>query len=172
ELFLPTFNNLAGKALAVDYFGSGFFLLAAFVLLLFIGLGAGAYPSFYLSSFEPAKVLKGGIIKGGAGNRFLRSGLVVFQFAISIILIVGTVIIYKQINYIQNKSLGFDKEQVLVIRETGGLGSQIRSFKEELKRHPLILDATISRFLPVGSIRNNNPLYTGAVPQEENSVSM
>ncbi len=172
ELFLPAFNNLAGKSLSVNYLGNGFFVVAALVLLLFIGLVAGAYPSFYLSSFEPAKVLKGGVVKGGAGNRFLRSGLVVFQFAISIMLIVGTVIIYKQIDYIQNKSLGFNKEQVLVLRETYGLGSQIQSFKNELVKHPQILNATISGFLPVGSIRNNNPLYSGAVPQEENSVAM
>lgn len=172
ELFLPVFNNLAAKSLSVNYLENGFFILAALLLVLFIGLVAGAYPSFYLSSFEPAKVLKGGIVKGGAGNRFLRSGLVVFQFAISIILIIGTVVIYKQITYIQKKSLGFNKEQVLILHEAYGLGSKIQSFKEELLAHPQILNGTISGFLPVSSNRNNNPLYAGSVPQEENSVSM
>lgn len=172
ELFLPAFNNLASKSLAVNYLENGFFMLAAVVLVLFIGVVAGAYPSFYLSSFEPAKVLKGGIIKGGSGNRFLRSGLVIFQFAVSIVLIVGTVIIYKQITYIQNKSLGFNKEQVIVLHETYGLGNKIQSFKEELLAHPQIVSGTISGFLPVSSSRNNTPLYAGSVPQESNSVSM
>lgn len=172
EFFLPFFNNLSGKSLAVNYFENGEFIFAAIFLVLLIGFLAGAYPSFFLSSFEPARVLKGGLVKGSSNSKMLRSGLVIFQFSISVILIVGTLIIYKQLHYIQNKALGFNKEQVIVLHEADGLGDQIESFKDELLNDPQILNATISSFLPVYSDRNNNPFYKGSVPSKENSVSM
>lgn len=171
ELFLPAFNNMAGKSLEIHYFDAAF-LLSAFVLVLLIGLFAGAYPAFFLSSFKPAEVLKGGLLSGSARSNIMRSGLVVFQFIISIVLIVGTAIIYKQLRYIQNKSLGFNKEQVIVLHNVFGLGNQLTSFKEELLQSTAIVSATISGYLPVSSSRSSTLFFTGGTPTKDNSISM
>ena len=114
---LPAFGKLAGKELQFSKIASPQILPIIILLPFVVGLLAGSYPAFYLSKFNPAMIIKGKIHSSQKGGK-LRSSLVVFQFATSVILIVGTLIIYKQLNYIQNTNLGYQKDQVLVINDT------------------------------------------------------
>ena len=98
---------------------------------LLVGLLAGSYPAFFLSSFQPINVLKGKI-STGARRSYLRGSLVVFQFATSIFLIIGTIVVYRQLNYIQDKKIGFNKDQVLIINGTSALGEKSAAFKNEV----------------------------------------
>lgn len=154
---LNPFNELAGKTLAMP-FTNPLFFLSLLGSALIIGLLAGLYPSFYLSAFEPIKVLKGKLSKGAKGS-WLRSGLVVLQFAISIGLIVGTLVVYQQMDYIQNKSLGFDKEQVLLIQDTYILDEQLSSFRNALKNLPETKNATLSSYTPLEGGRRNSVTF-------------
>jgi putative ABC transport system permease protein len=122
-LLLPMFNQLAGKSLHADALFSGRFLTVLILLVLLVGCLAGSYPAFYLSSFQPIDVLKGKIAAGFKSS-WLRSSLVVFQFFISIGLIVSTLVIYRQLHYIRNKEVGFNRDQVLVIHNTWLLGRE------------------------------------------------
>ena len=147
-MLLPMFNQLAGKSLHPDVLFSGRFLPILLLLVLVVGCLAGSYPAFYLSSFQPIHVLKGKIAAGLRSSR-LRSGLVVFQFFISIGLIVSTLVIYRQLHYIRNKEVGFNRDQVLVIHNTWSLG---RDGTTDLRRNLLTLagvtDATVTPDLP------------------------
>ena len=171
-LALPSFNELSGRELSLP-FGDHFFwgLLAA--AALFIGLLAGIYPSFFLSAFKPVNVLKGKLALGMKSGA-VRSVLVVFQFAISIILIIATIAINRQLGFIQNKKIGFNKDQVIIIKDAYGMGSQLQSFKEEVLKDSRILNGTISGFLPVsGTNRNDNTWWPeGTQPTQENMVSL
>src|SRR5579859_3749852 len=120
-LLLPMLNQLAGKSLHPDVLFSGRFLPLLILLVLLVGCLAGSYPAFYLSSFQPIHVLKGKIATGFKSS-WLRNSLVVFQFFISIGLIVCTLVIYRQLHYIRNKEVGFNRDQVLVIHDTWSLG--------------------------------------------------
>jgi putative ABC transport system permease protein len=114
EIALPLFNSLAERQLSLNYFRSSWLIPGLAGLALVVGLLAGCYPAFFLSSFRPVRVLKGGWSTTASGSGFRRV-LVVAQFVISITLIIGTIIIYNQIDFMKNKKLGFDKEHVLVI---------------------------------------------------------
>ncbi len=146
EILLPLFNLLAGKSLHTGYFNNFEAIPAVIFTILFLGLLAGGYPAFFLSSFRPAVVLssKLNIFK----RSWLRSILVVFQFAISIILLIGTFIVYSQMQFIQNKKLGFDKEHVLVIQRAWALENNTKAFKEELLKNSGIISASNSDNLP------------------------
>jgi putative ABC transport system permease protein len=147
---LSLFNQITGKDVhAGALFSSR--LLPFLVLLVFIvGCIAGSYPAFYLSSFKPIQVLKG-TAASGFKRSSLRSILVVFQFFISIILIIGTIVIYHQLNYIRNRKIGYDRDQVLVLHNTYYLDRQIKTFREELLKMPGVVNATISSDLPTSS---------------------
>jgi putative ABC transport system permease protein len=150
-VLLPMFNQLAGKEL---HAGSLFTLrfLSILVLLVFlVGCLAGSYPAFYLSSFQPILVLKGKIASGLKGS-MLRSVLVVGQFVISIGLIISTIVIYNQLNYIRSRETGFDRDQVLVIHNAYLAGDPVKTFRKELTQLTGVADATLSGDLPtVGS---------------------
>ncbi len=153
-LLMPMFNRLSGKSLSVPFLEISFLplLLGGAIVT---GILAGLYPSFYLSAFQPVKVLKGKLSLGSKSG-WLRSGLVVFQFAISIGLIVGTVVVYQQMSFIQNKNLGFNKDQVLLIEDTNTIFDQLPEFKNALKTLPEAKNATISSYLPLdGGNRNS-----------------
>ena len=165
---IPYFNNLSGKLLELS-FTQNFTLLFSMVgIILFVGLLAGSYPAFFISAFRPVEVLKGKI-KAGAKSGLLRSSLVIFQFAASIIMIIGTIVVYNQLNYVQNKKLGYNKEQVLIIRDAFILGDQIESFKNEVIQSSEIVKATVSSHLPTPSSRNGSVVFPEGQVQDENS---
>lgn len=169
---LPFFNSISGKELTPAVFFTPLNITLIVLVPLVVGILAGSYPAFYLSSFQPIKVLKGKL-STGVRKSSLRSGLVIFQFATSIILIIGTVIIYRQLNYIQTKKLGFNKEQVLVVKNTRELGSNNESFKNEVARLTGVKSAAYMGFLPVAnSSRNDNSFSKDAVMDAKNGFSM
>lgn len=158
-VLLPLFNEMSGKELALSAHTLTWLLPSLIGAVLFIGFLAGAYPAFFLSAFQPIEVLKGKLATGFKGS-FLRSFLVVFQFSISIFLIIGTLVIYNQLKYIHNKSLGFDRTQVLVVKNTNVLGNQAKILKQDIKQLPGVINATMSTYLPTGEDR----LKTGLFP--------
>ena len=149
---LPWFNEISGKSLAQSSLLSPLVLSAIIILPVLTGILAGIYPALFLSRFMPHEILKGHVASAKKKGAF-RSILVVFQFASSVILITGTVIIYSQINYIKNKNLGFQKDQILTINDAYNLGSNIESFKNEMLKNPGVQSATVTGFLPVSSRR-------------------
>jgi putative ABC transport system permease protein len=130
-LVLPSFNNLVDKHHSLDF--TGLLPVALLGIALLVGFLAGSYPAFALSSFNPVVVMKGNFTSNVKGT-WLRNGLVVFQFFISIVLIVGTMVVAEQMQYMQNKSLGYDKEQMLVVERVFALENNARIFTEEVKR--------------------------------------
>jgi putative ABC transport system permease protein len=168
---LPYFNSLAGKSITFPL-DNPLFWLTLVILTIVIGILAGIYPAFFLSAFKPATILQGKISKGSRSS-LIRSILVVFQFAISIMLLIGTAAVYNQLNYIQHKKLGFNKDQVIVVDDAYVLDNQIYSFRDELIKNPMIQSGTISGFLPVSnSSRSNNTFWTKGQMTMDNSVNM
>ncbi len=169
---LPLFNELARKELSLP-FGSGIFWLAIAACALFTGVLAGVYPSLFLSAFKPVSVLKGNVALGTKSG-IVRGALVVFQFWISIVLVVGTIAVNRQLDYIQTKKIGFNKDQVIVIHDAYALKDQLQSFKEEVEKDSHIQSGTVSSFLPVdGSSRSDNSYWPeGKSPTEDNMVSI
>jgi putative ABC transport system permease protein len=147
ELFLPVFNSLIGKKITTPGLAEWYFLPGLIFAAIAVGILAGSYPAFLLSSFQPVKVLKGKLHPNSRG-RIFRNALVVFQFTISIILFIGTMVIYNQLNYMRFKKLGFDKEQLVVIHSADKLGTEQQAFKNELIRNTNIVTATYSDCLP------------------------
>jgi putative ABC transport system permease protein len=152
---LPLFNNITGKALSLNFAENTWLLPSLLLLGLITGFIAGSYPAFFLSSFNPATVLKGKLV-AGKKTGWLRSGLVVFQFCISIVLIVGTAVVYLQLSYIQNKNLGYEKERVLILPETYLLGQKEAILKQKIKADTRVLNVTSSGYLPAGPSNGNN----------------
>ncbi len=169
-LLLPFFNTLAAKSLVFP-FTAPWFVPVLVISSVTIGVLAGLYPAFYLSGFKPINVLKGQLSRGSKGSA-LRSGLVVFQFTTSIILIIGTFVIYRQVNYILNAKIGYDRDQVMLIQGASTLGKNIPVFKEEIKKLPQVANATVSDYLPVeGTKRNGNGFWQFGKTKETASTS-
>jgi putative ABC transport system permease protein len=169
---LPLFNQFSGRELFIP-FGDAKLYGGLLVAAIVVGLMAGIYPSFFLSAFSPASVLKGKVTLGMKSG-FIRSSLVVFQFTVSILLVIGTLAVFQQLNYIQNKKLGFNKDQVIMIDDSYALGDKRQTFKEEVKRNGNIVNATISGYLPVdGTWRSDTPWWAqGKEAAQENMVSL
>ena len=169
---LPLFNSIAGKQISASQFFQPLFLVVLVSIPFVIGLLAGIYPAFYLSSFKPITVLKGKL-SGGSKKSNLRSVLVVLQFSMAILLIVGTIVVYRQLGYIQQKKLGFVKDQVMVIHNTQVLGEGTKAFKNELLSIPGVKMVTDGGFLPVdNSSRNDNTFSKEAVMDMKNGFNM
>ena len=170
-LSIPLFNDLAAKQLSISRLLSPVWLPVLIVLPLVVGLLAGSYPAFFLSSFKPISVLKGRVNVSfkGAG---LRSGLVVFQFMMSVVLIVGTIIVYRQITYIQSKNLGFKRDQVLTINDVYAIGKQAETFKQEVLRLPGVVSGSISGYLPTPSNRSDNSFFPEGAIDQKKAVNM
>jgi putative ABC transport system permease protein len=158
---LPFFNDFSGKHLSLHFTDNARLIPFLLLLVIVTGVFAGSYPAFFLSSFKPVSVLKG---KFSAGKKTLglRSGLVVFQFFISIVLIAVTTIVYKQLDFIQQVKLGYDKNQVIVLPETYLLGKNQPAFYNLLLQDPRIENVSISGYVPAGpSYGNNFFIYQG-----------
>ncbi len=148
ELSLRVFNSLTGKELALHYFGNIGIFLGLVGIVLIVGILAGLYPALFLSGFNPVRTLKGKLGTGGKSGSFRRF-LVVAQFAISIILIAGTIIIQNQLNYMRNRNLGFNKEQVVVIPiQDPGISQAYESIKTEFRQSPSVINVTASSSVP------------------------
>lgn len=143
ELVLPIFNNFTGQNLDLDFFGSLYTIPSLLVFSILLGILAGSYPAFYLSSFAPALALKPAAAKKGRKS-VLRSALVIFQFAVSITLLIGTLVIKDQLHFMQTKDLGFKKENLLSIYNMDLLKGNVQLFKNELMRNPNISEAAAS----------------------------
>lgn len=170
-MLLPYFNQLAAKELSISLLRTPWLLLTLVALPLVVSLLAGSYPAFFLSAFQPIQVLKGKVSRGFKSSN-LRSGLVVFQFTISIVLMVGTLVIYRQLHFIRNKDLGYDREQILVLNNTQALGRQAKAFKEELLRIQGVQQATMTGFLPTSGSRNDYPLFPDPSMDQAKAASM
>jgi len=157
QLALPIFNDLAEKDLQLDFLKNPLLLLAFLLFGFLVGVLAGSYPAFFLSSFNPVEVLKGKFKLAGKSIS-LRSGLVVFQFFISIALIIGTTVVYQQIKFIQSKDLGYAKDQLLIMRNTWSMGKNEEVFRQQILQDPRVLSVTSAGYLPAGPSDSNNSL--------------
>jgi putative ABC transport system permease protein len=155
-LLLPAFNNVSGKQLTLDSMKEPVFLLGLLGIMLITGLVSGSYPAFVLSSFKPVDSIKGtGLrVSPKSGKSMLRRTLVVIQFTLSVILIVGTLIVYKQIQYMLNKELGYEKESIVYFIKRANLRTQYDAFKSELLRDPNIVGVTSSSDVPTYSVHS------------------
>ena len=170
-LLLPYFNQLAGKDINASTLFQPTMLLSLVGLMMIVGLLAGSYPAFFLSSFQPMDVLKGKLA-AGFKRSWMRSSLVVFQFAVSIVLIFGTVVVYSQLNYIHKKDIGFNRNQVITINHTNVLKEQSASFKNELLQISGVQSATMSGYLPVNYNRNSNTYFTSPALDVSTGMTM
>ena len=169
-LALPMFNELAGKDISIPFSNLWFWLILT-VATTALGLISGIYPAFFMSRFIPIKVLKG-ISSQTVGGGNIRNSLVVFQFAISVFLIVGTLVVYQQLNFIQNKELGYAKDQVLVINDVYGAGNNVQAFKTEVTQLGRVKSATLSGFLPTPSTRSSSTFFKEGAREQENAINM
>jgi predicted permease len=150
---LPAFNHLADKNLSFSLL-NGKLVLMLIGIALFTGIISGLYPALFLSGFKPINILKGKL-KIGGGNLLFRNGLVVTQFAVSIILLVGTAVVYQQLNFIKDKNLGFDKSNLLYMRMHGDLWGKQEALKADLKQNPYTQDFTVISNLPTALTTGN-----------------
>lgn len=161
----PSFNQLIGKQLSAGIFDklSGIGILIGLVLI--VGISAGFYPAFVLASYNPVEVLKGTMSPGSMSKR-LRGLLVIFQFTVSIVIIIGSIIVYNQLNYMTKKDLGFNKENMIIIRRPDAFWQQLESFRNQLLQIPGVDKVGFSRQVP-GTNFNNNAFFNDEDPEKK-----
>ena len=169
-IMLPFFNGFTGKSIAIPFSQPLFWLLLLAATIL-LGLFSGCYPAFFMSRFTPVKTLKGGASES-VGNGRVRNALVIFQFSISVFLIVSTLVVFQQLNFIQSKDLGFTKDQVLLINEISPLGSKTNAFKEEILKMGNVENVTLSNFYPTPSWRSDTSFFQEGTKSQENAIQM
>ncbi len=171
SLLLPSFNILTGTHVTIPWNTIGWGI-ALLVGALLVGLIAGSYPAFILSSFQPAKVLKGKL-SIGQNSLSLRSSLVIFQFFISTFLIIGTFALNEQMNFVQSKKLGFSNEQVILLHDVKNAGQQLLVLRDEILKNSFIINGTISSFFPGPGFARSTPLMwkSGSAPSSDNSLN-
>lgn len=168
-VLIPFFNILSGKELEMPL-NEWWLIPSVLVLTLVIGIISGFYPSFYLSSFRPIEVIKGKLSQG-AKTSSLRSIMVVFQFTCSMILIVSSFVVYRQMDFILSKDLGYDKEQVLIIKGANTLEDRLQLFQNELSKIPEVVNVSASNYLPIsGTKRDQNSFWREGRSEIDNSV--
>jgi putative ABC transport system permease protein len=153
QILLPVYSNFVGRQLEIHYFDNFIVIPSLIALALLVGLLSGSYPAFFLSAFKPVSVLKGKLNEG-AKSSWLRNSLVIFQYSISIILIIGTTVVYKQLFFVQNEKLGFDKEHVILVKNPQALGANINPFKEKLLQYSGVQNVSISHRVPGKTLNN------------------
>ncbi|HXO77349.1 MAG TPA: FtsX-like permease family protein, partial [Puia sp.] len=156
---LSFFNQVAGKHISFTFFLQPIALLTTLAVTIVVGIIAGLYPAVFLSSFNTIKVLKGSTTGGGGRKSLLRSGLVVFQFFVSIGLIVATLVVYRQLHFMQDRRLGYDKDQVVYLQDTRLLGQNQEAFRSQLLRDRRVVNATISWCVPGSGNMNGTEVY-------------
>lgn len=157
-LILPFFNQMADKSLSIPW-TDWWFVPSLLLSISVIGILAGLYPSFYLSKFRPIEVLKGKLSLGNK-NSFVQGGMVVFQFVASVVLIIGALVVNRQMGFILNSNLGFDKDQIVMIQGTFSLGDRLPTFRNELAALPEVKDMTSTSYFPVaGTSRDQNEFW-------------
>ena len=163
---LGAFNHLTQKQLSLNIFNNPPFLLGLLALVLLVSLASGSYPAFFLSAYKPVQVLKGSVLRGSRGAVF-RKIMVIGQFAISIVLLIGTLIIRQQLHYIRNKAMGWNREQVVILPVNDELAKQFQSLKRELRQSPKIVNVTVASSIPtrIGSV-NGIDWWEGKSPTE------
>jgi putative ABC transport system permease protein len=166
---LPAFNQLSGKDLAITTQSLTWLIPALIFIVLFVGMLAGWYPAFYLSAFQPIDVLKGKLAIGFKGSG-LRSFLVVLQFSISIFLIIGTLVIYNQLQYIQSKDIGYNRNHVLVIKNTFELNGEANVFNNEVKQLPGVVNTTLTGFLPTSGWKSTAIFFKDAAFDQKKAL--
>jgi putative ABC transport system permease protein len=149
QILKPVFHNLIGNNIEIDFLGSPFFVLLIFCGSLLVGILAGYYPAVHLTSFQPVEVLQGKRSKGPKGN-LLRKSLIIFQFSMSVILIFGTITISRQLNFINNRDLGFSKDRIIWFDMSPDIQEKFATFKEKLKSYPGIEKVSATRFTKPG----------------------
>lgn len=169
DLLLPKFNQLAGKEINIDWMNNLWIILLTIIVAVVIGIIAGSYPAFVLSSFKPLKVLKEKV-KFSSSSSFLRKVLVVLQFTISVTLIICTLVVFIQWRYMQNKPLGIDPSNIIMIRNPGV--EQYQTFKQELLKNPDILSVTGSNKRPTHKLNSNMSYKAENVDSEDKSIKL
>ena len=167
EMALPLYNDLVQKKLHVDYTSMQFWLFTV-GLIFFTGIVSGSYPAFYLSSFQPAQVLKGKIQAGKSGTT-PRKVLVTLQFGFSILLIIGTIVIYQQIQHIKSRDLGYNQENLITLDYTKEIGKSFKSLKAELLQSGVVSSVTKSNS-PITEIYSNNFLGWPGKPEDKKVI--
>ncbi|MCP1384127.1 ABC transporter permease [Runella salmonicolor] len=171
-ILIPYFNDISAKTFSISSLFQPQLLIFLLILPFVVGILAGYYPAFFLSSFRPIEVLKGKF-NAGFKRSNLRNMLVTFQFVTSLVLVIGTIIVYQQLNYIQTKKLGFDKDQVLIINGTGALTANRDAFKNEVGQMAGVKSASYAGYLPVAnSSRSDNTFSKEAVMDMKNGFNM
>jgi len=155
---LPYFNQLSGKQIHPSYFFNVRFVPAIILLLLLVGIVSGIYPSFFLSSFNPIRILKGSL-GTGSNKSPLRSGLIVFQFFVSTALTISTLIVYKQLTFMENKKLGYDKEQVLFLSDARLIGKNQDAYRQDVLQDSRVVSASIARSVPGDDFMDGTQVY-------------
>jgi putative ABC transport system permease protein len=169
-LALPFFNELSDKSIYIPYNNPVFWLILLFSGIL-LGLLSGIYPAFFMARFIPVKVLKGnGESRTGGGA--IRNSLVVFQFAISVFLIISTLVVFQQLKFMQNKDLGYSKEQVLIIEDVDATGTQVQPFKNQVQQLGQVKNVSLSSFYPTPSNRSNSSFFEEGKMEQENAILM
>jgi putative ABC transport system permease protein len=168
QALLPAFNRITGKPLAMPYADSPYAIPGLLGLVLAVGVLAGAYPAFFLASFDPAAVLKTETAGRSRKSR-LRNVLVVFQFAVSVILIIGTFVVRRQMDYVRTRDLGFNKDQVVVVEKVDDIGGRIQAFKQALLANPRVLSASNSEDL-IGDDFGSSVFKLAGAAGEENHL--
>lgn len=159
ELLIGLFKELMASPITLPYWDNPIILLLMLLAVIIVGFLSGSYPALYLSRYLPIEALRGSKSSGGAKNTFLRKSLVVFQFTIAIFLIINLALLYKQVNFMKNKDLGFDKEQIVVIDNfSTKVRSSYKSLKADLLMNPNIISVTASQAVP-GEIGNIEAAY-------------
>jgi putative ABC transport system permease protein len=164
---LPAFSNLADRQLSFQLSSNVYLLPVLIGYALLVGVLAGSYPAFFLSTSQPAHTIKGSLYKKTQGNLVLRRVLVVLQFSITVFIFLGTFVISSQLKYVQNRKLGFDKEQIVVIHRAYSLGHQADAFKQELLKYPSILTVSNTDSLPGRHFDPNGHRLEGRLSTEE-----
>lgn len=168
-LALPAFNMLAGKQLTI-HFSDGKLWLGLLCIAFITGILSGSYPALFLSGFKPVKVLKGKIQIAG-GNLIFRNALVITQFVVAIILLAGTAAVYKQLNFIRNKNLGFNKSNLLYITMTGELWNKQQALKNALQQNPLTAQYSVISDLPTTLVTGTTDIdWPGRNPDDKTVV--